>query len=43
MSYAPSNVLAIQSEAVNKGDRVVIVDDIIASGGTALAADQAAI
>jgi hypothetical protein len=30
--------LAIQSEAVNKGDRVVIVDDIIASGSSALAA-----
>jgi len=38
MSYAPSKALAIQSEAVNKRDRVVIVDDIIASGGSALAA-----
>jgi adenine phosphoribosyltransferase len=38
MSYAPSKGLAIQSEAINKRDRVVIVDDIIASGGTALAA-----
>jgi adenine phosphoribosyltransferase len=33
-----SKGLAIQSEALNKKDRVVIVDDIIASGGTALAA-----
>jgi adenine phosphoribosyltransferase len=38
MSYGPSKALAIQSEAVNEGDRVVIVDDIIASGGSALAA-----
>ena len=38
MSYAPSKALAIQSEAVKKGDQVVIVDDIIASGGSALAA-----
>jgi adenine phosphoribosyltransferase len=38
MSYASSKALAIQSEALNKGDRVVIVDDIIASGGSALAA-----
>ena len=38
MSYAPSKALAIQTAAVNQGDRVVIVDDIIASGGSALAA-----
>jgi len=38
MSYAPSKALAIQSEAVNEGDRDVVVDDIIASGGSALAA-----
>jgi adenine phosphoribosyltransferase len=38
MSYATSKALAIQSEADNKRDRVVIVDDIIASGGSALAA-----
>jgi len=38
MSYAPSKALAIQRETVNKRDRVVIVDDIIASGGCAFAA-----
>jgi adenine phosphoribosyltransferase len=37
MSYAPSKALAIQGEAIRQGDRVVIVDDIIASGGSALA------
>lgn len=38
MSYAPTKALAIQGEAIRQGDRVVIVDDIIASGGSALAA-----
>ena len=38
MSYASSKALAIQNEAIKRGDRVVIVDDIIASGGSALAA-----
>ncbi len=38
MFYAPSKALSIYSEAVAKGDRVIIVDGIVASGGSALAA-----
>jgi adenine/guanine phosphoribosyltransferase-like PRPP-binding protein len=38
MFYAPSKALSIHSEAVEKADRVVIVDGIVASGGSALAA-----
>ena len=37
MSSAPSKGLAIQGGAIRQGDRVVIVDDVIASGGSALA------
>jgi adenine phosphoribosyltransferase len=38
MCYAEGRGLALQRDAVRAGDRVVVIDDIIASGGSALAA-----
>ena len=32
-----SNVLAIHEDALSKGDKVIIIDDLLATGGTALA------
>jgi len=37
MSYAQGRALAIQRDAVRVGERVVIIDDVVASGETALA------
>src|SRR6516225_2039423 len=37
MSYAQGRALAIQTDAVRVGERVVIIDDVVASGETALA------
>ena len=38
MSYAQSRALAIQEHGIRPGDRVVAIDDVIASGETAFAA-----
>jgi adenine phosphoribosyltransferase len=38
MCYAQGRVLAIQGQAIGNSDRVLVIDDIIASGGSALAA-----
>jgi adenine phosphoribosyltransferase len=35
-----TNVLQIHADAIAPGDRVLIVDDVLATGGTALAAGQ---
>ena len=37
MSYAQGRALAIQADAVRVGERVVIIDDVVASGETVLA------
>lgn len=38
MSYAQNRALAIQEDGIRPGDRVVAIDDVIASGETAFAA-----
>ena len=35
-----TDTVEIHKDAINKGDRVIIIDDLIATGGTALAAAQ---
>lgn len=37
LEYA-SNIIQMHNDAVKKGERVVLIDDLIATGGTALAA-----
>jgi hypothetical protein len=38
MSYAQSRALATQEDSIRPGDRIVAIDDVIASGETAFAA-----